>query len=148
MCAQVHLCVLRLRIVRPVAKEAKYEGKGAAFRAGTRDWVGVSPQWHIVHPWKSQDARVAGRCHLGGSGRWAGGFSTPCVPMALFFSLRSRQLQDLLRQNHVAYSSVDLIIICQAPSGIRSPGALKEKSRQHILPLLRDVFLAIISKWV
>lgn len=111
-----HICVYlsRLRIVRPMAKEANDSGKGASFRAGTRDWVGVSHQWHILHLWKSQGPCVAGRPNLGDSVRGAGSFSTSCISVALFFLLSSQQLQDLLRQNHVAYSSDDLLVICQA----------------------------------
>lgn len=53
--------------------------------------------------------------------------------MALFSLSSSQQLRDLLRQNNVAYSSDDLLIIYQAPLESRSPGAQMKNSRQHVL---------------
>lgn len=60
-------------------------------------------------------------------------FLTIRVSMALFSLSSSQQLRDLLRQNNVAYSSDDLLIIYQAPLESRSPGAQMKNSRQHVL---------------
>lgn len=93
---------------------------------------------------ESQGPCVAGRPHLGGSVRWAGSFSTSCISVALFFLLSSQQLQDLLRQNHVAYSSDDLLIICQAPQGAEVLELKSRRADSISSLLLSDVLLAII----
>ena len=110
VCVCVYLSVLRMQ--RQRAKEANHKGKEAAFRVGTHDWVGVSHQQRILRLWKSPGPFVAERPICGSSERWAGSFSTLHISMALFSLSSSQQLRNLLRQNHVAYSSDDLLIIC------------------------------------
>lgn len=54
--------------------------------------------------------------------------------MAFFSLSSSQQLRDLLRQNNVAYSSDDLLIICRAPLESRSPGVQMKNSRRLSSP--------------
>lgn len=126
----MHVCDLSiLRTVRLIAKEANYEGKEDAWRLGTPDWA------RAPHP-ISSTLGISGKAqtHLClGDPIWGGGFLTSCISIALFSLSSSQQLRDLLRQNNVAYSSDDLLIIYQAPLESRSPGTQMKNSRQHVL---------------
>lgn len=120
-----------LRIGRGMEKEANYKWTKDAFRAGTPDWVGEPHQQHILYLWKSPGPHVAGRPNLGGSVRWAGCFPTPCT--GFIFLVKFPTAAGLIKTEHVAYSSDDLLITCQPPLESRSPGAQRKKSRQHVL---------------
>lgn len=78
----------------------------------------------------------------------AGSFLVSDISMALFSLSSSQQLWDLLSLTHVAYSSDDLLIICQAPLESRSRGAqMKNIDGMSLSTLLSNVLFSIIKKF-